>query len=284
MSIVIPNTPWEEYTIDEYPVWVKREDLCCMQPGPSFSKIRGVAAHLHGIQEKYGNVPIGVLDTYHSKAGRGVAWVCKSMGMPCYNFYPVYKKERTGPNLGDHSLRLHQQMSAKLGAQMVPLSAGRSAILYHQAKKQLYDITDGEGILLPNGLKLIESVNATSVELVAHTPEELLHGTWVVSISSGTICAGVWKGLCDVYSDAKVIAHMGYSRSVDAARTYIEKMSGYSAEDISIIDEGYEYKASVDTSHIPFPCNKYYDAKAFNWLMDHIYELDEPVVFWNIGA
>lgn len=41
MSLVRQNTPWEIHN----GIHVKREDLSCPQPGPSFSKIRGVDAN-----------------------------------------------------------------------------------------------------------------------------------------------------------------------------------------------------------------------------------------------
>ena len=51
------NTPVDDYT-DEYGLWVKREDLSCREPGPPFSKTRGVFAHM----AKQDAHTIGVLD------------------------------------------------------------------------------------------------------------------------------------------------------------------------------------------------------------------------------
>jgi hypothetical protein len=33
----------------------------------------------------------------------------------------------------------------------------------------------------------------------------------------------------------------------------------------------------------PFPCNPYYDLKAWEWLMKNKGQLEEPILFWNIG-
>ena len=81
---------------------------------------------------------------------------------------------------------------------------------------------------------------------------------------------------------------MGYSRSQDATREYIEKAAGLTLGDrIKFIDEGYGYAdAAPKNAQAPFPCNKFYDLKAYHWLSTR--EPEEligcgPVVFWNIG-
>jgi len=67
--MISADTPWMEYVVKGVPVAVKREDLCCPSPGPGFSKVRGVLAHL----KKLGAVGIAdtvaVVDSVHSKAG-----------------------------------------------------------------------------------------------------------------------------------------------------------------------------------------------------------------------
>ncbi len=64
-------------------------------PGPSFSKIRGVVAHIKNRPESV----IGVLDTYHSKAGHAVAYVCNHLGRQCVDFWP--RKPIVFWNIGD---------------------------------------------------------------------------------------------------------------------------------------------------------------------------------------
>jgi hypothetical protein len=281
MELVIKGTPWEEYAVDGVTVHVKREDLCCPEPGPSFSKIRGVEAHLKG-QEP--GTPIGVLDTVHSKAGWGVSYICQALELPCYDFFPVYKREWVDETGADYYLREFQEHVEDLGAELMPLDAGRSSILYHQAKKALAEVTGGCGLMMPNALKLSETIQATAEEVLDHTPEELLTGTWVVSISSGTIGAGVLRGLSWAGASAQVVAHMGYSRSIDAARNYMVNSAGVIPHGLRLIDDGYAYKDKVSNTQIPFPCNEYYDAKAWHWMVPLAGRLIQPVVFWNIGS
>jgi len=75
-SVVIDNTPWQTEMLRGRIVRVKREDLCCPYPGPGFSKMRGVEKYVRARQTDF--IPpsrLGVVDSIHSKAGWGVAWL-----------------------------------------------------------------------------------------------------------------------------------------------------------------------------------------------------------------
>ena len=251
------GTPVEDYT-QEFGLWVKREDLSCPPPGPQFSKTRGVYARVASRSE----VVIGVLDTYHSQAGHAVARACQILGKQCINYYPEYKHDKT--------MRIPQQKSSLLGAKLIPIPAGRSCILYHQARKQT-EVT--EGYMMPNALKLEESVRETAKECA---------GDWetiIVPASSGTIAAGVVRGFG---AGPKYIIHLGYSRSHAEVEKYIREQSGVSNIRLELIDEGYQYKDVAKPGPTPpWPCNEYYDLKAFRWWMAN--QSDQCTLFWNIG-
>ena len=268
---LIDNTPFECYEVSGVNVWVKREDLCTVSPAPPFSKIRGVYEHLFKVSK---STLIGVLDTQHSMAGWGVAYVCQDLELDCIDFYPVLK--------ADTGIRHNQQMAQSFGAMLHPMKAGMSAVLFNQAKRDLRIIRD-DCLMMPNGLKLLESVDATAKE-VLNVPRKLIGGTWIISISSGTIGSGVIKGLSKLNFEGKIVLHMGYSRSSDETRHYVISMCGFYPMNLTIIDEQYEYKDKVDNSWIPFPCNKFYDAKAFLWLAHNVKRLKQPIIFWNIGG
>lgn len=281
---VIENTPWEHYTLDDVPIYVKREDLCCPAPGPSFSKIRGVYRHLKAIKQKRGVIPIGVMDTVHSKAGWGVAYICQALGLPCYDFFPVLKKEWVRFHL-EYTIRPNQVMAESLGAYLAATPAGMSAVLYNRAKSEMKNMFGQDCYMMPNALKLEESISETAFELGAYTPDEILHaeGTWLVSVSSGTIAAGVIRGLVKCNVAPIVIAHMGYNRDEDRLMEYMLNASGTHYPFLQIVNEGYDYKQAVE-AECPFPCNPFYDLKAWKWLMEHYQELQPPIIFWNIGA
>src|SRR5207344_916798 len=98
---------------------------------------------------------IGVLDTSHSQGGHAVARACEMLDKKCLLFYPVRKAEQ------DVALLRPQQAAAKaLGAKLIKLPAGRSAVLYHAAKKQM----PAGSYMMPNALKLHEMVEETAAE------------------------------------------------------------------------------------------------------------------------
>lgn len=266
------NTPIEYY--QEYNLWVKREDKACVLPGPQFSKTRGVFARVASRDEKL----IGVLDTAHSQAGHAVARACQILGKQCINFYPEFK-HTPGPK--------PPQIAAKaLGATLHGLPAGRSAILYHAARRVTESLG---GYIMPNALKLHESVTETAKEV----PD--MEFDWVViSISSGTIAAGVIKGFLDWRRQfPKFIIHLGYTRSHDEVTRYLFESTGVEeygmgadmiASSITLVDEKYQYKDRARGTVIPpWPCNAWYDLKTFQWFLEHREDFSGRVLFWNIG-
>jgi len=282
--LLVNNTPVEQYDVRGIQVWVKREDLCAPFPGPSFSKIRGVAAHIANRPEQV----IGVLDTYHSKAGHAVAYVCAKLGKHCVDFWPAYKRE-VQPD-GSVALREAQRNALNLGAHLEQLQAGRSAILYHTAKKRLRAEWPNS-YLMPNALKLPESVTENAAEVVRSAATIPASGTLICSVSSGTVAAGVIQGLhlLGRLQDYQVVLHLGYSRSRAAVQEYVERTAGVELRNnLTVVDEGYAYadEAGPLDEACPFPCNRHYDLKAWRWLRtrepgwvaDH-----SPILFWNIG-
>jgi hypothetical protein len=277
--MIVNNTPLETYELNGVPIIVKREDLCCPVPGPSFSKIRGVVAHIKNRPE----TTIGCLDTYHSKAGWAVAYVCNLLGKNSVDYWPRFKRDGAAD-----APRVQQQYARQLGATLVDIPAGRSAIMYHTAKKHLRE-NYPDSYLMPNALKLPESITENAAEAVRTAPHLPGSGTLVISISSGTVAAGVLKGFeeAGLLCNYNVILHMGHSRSQDATREYIEKAAGLTLGDrIKFIDEGYRYADAAKNVRVPFPCNDWYDAKAWAYLEKPgvLDAIEGPVVFWNIGS
>lgn len=278
ISPISPNTPLEYHD----GILVKREDLCSPFPGPEFSKIRGVMPH---IKHNPAQV-IGCLDTLHSKAGWAVAACCAALGKQATVFWPQYKRERET----SADLRLAQKQAESFGAKLVALPAGRSAILYHTARKRLAEMTGGTGYLMPNALKLMESMEENAAEVEASVSGLPPEATLVISVSSGTVATGVLRGLRKIglLPRWNVVLHMGYSRSVPQLKGYVQAGVGGVLDwnRVMIIDEGYGYADTAPKgSFAPFPCNPHYDLKAWVWLQKNRGSLgNKPIVFWNIGS
>lgn len=278
LRMLTMGTPIERH--EQYGLWVKREDLSCKAPGPAFSKTRGVYQHIKDRPETV----IGVLDTYHSQAGHAVARACQILGKECINYFPEYKRE---PNL-----RAPQLASQALGARLVGLPAGRSCILYHQAKKLLVQEGDEKRdiYMMPNALKLRETVDETAKEVNLNWTGDVTFDRVIIPSSSATIAAGVISGFASrARGFPQFIVHLGYSRSADAVMDYLAEMTGLDgrtlATVVTIVDEGYSYKdRSRPGETPPWPCNAYYDLKAFRWwLRQDRAQYPGNTLLWNVG-
>lgn len=268
------TTPIEEYK----GIYVKREDLC-VEPNPSRlempaqEKLRGVENLLKRLKSE-GYKTIGVFDTRVSTAGWGVAALCSELGLKCRCYYPYLKNEtRVVP---------HQQvMASAWGAKLVALPAGRTAILYAQARKDLETIE--ESYMLPLGLVCIETVLA-----VAKVAQELPRfGTIVVCTGTGTIAAGILAGLTEKNTPNELFG-ISCGMNLEKQTKRIKGLLKQVGEEgkmkllrLGMADKDYY---TPETFPSPFPSHPYYDRKAWRWLLLNQGGLVEPILFWNIGA
>jgi hypothetical protein len=88
----------------------------------------------------------------------------------------------------------------------------------------------------------------------------------------------------------QVWLHEGYSRSEDAVRNYLRSYvpdtsnGRWLLDTLRIVDEGYAYKDTAPRGVVaPFPCNPWYDLKAWHWLEQNTSRLEGPILFWNVG-
>jgi len=276
------DTPIETYTLKrgkhEYKIHVKREDLFAQDPAPHVAKLRGLNLWVKKQSEK-GVKCIGALDTRGiSKSAWGLACCCQGTDIKPLAFYPQLKV--------DSGLHINQQKAKDLGAEIIPLSAGRYKILYSRAKK----IVEGRGgIMLPEGIKLRETVSEVA-KTVGMVPKELLTGSIVICSGTGTITAGLIKGLIqnNAEIDKLYVVSCGMSINkqlieikkllVDDDFLPIEKIPEY----VQFIPPRYNYYEPCEIS-VPFPCSTFYDKKAWQFMSDYIYGLKAPLIFWNIG-
>jgi len=268
------DTPIEQYE----GIWVKREDLACAPPGPPFSKIRGLEAKLFALT-KIGTNAVGYMDTSVSMAGWGVSYFCQQFNMTAVIFYPKYKD-----TAGRENLEEHIQKWKEFGATVVPLDKPqRQKINWYRARKVLKEGWPN-AFMLEQGFPYKESIEETAKQ-VHLIPKELLGGSIVISIGSGVICSGVTRGLLELESDTKIYGITVSPKDLDGMEKKIRTRSNdvFGQVDLELINGGYEYTQTEDIE-TPFNCNKYYDAKAWAWLVRHQEELKKPLIFWNIGG
>ncbi len=266
------NTPIEKYN----GIYVKREDLCTLNTtAPPFSKCRGVFARLQKLK-KEGIQNVGYLETSISMGGIAVSYYCNILEMQCIIFCPQYKEE-------PKQLQIHKKYW--FNAKIIYIKPNYSQINYYVSKKLLFDSFGKNSVMLPNGLPLIESIIETAKEC-ERTLQKIKVKSIVVCIGSGIICSALLKG-CDKNIDIYGIlihkkSEIRKSRDIykNAGRLYKGILG---QNNLRVIYTGFDY---TDKSMIQcdFPCNPYYDLKAYQWLLENKEKLKRPILFWNIGS
>lgn len=261
----VEKTLWESYSVKGMSILVKREDTFGDQPDmPALEKLRGARVVLQRMKDE-GISAVGVYDTRIAKSGQGISYFTKRLGMKCYYGFPLLK--------GD-SLHEPQKIARDVnGAELFPLTAGRTAICYANFKK----FVESKGaIMLPLGLPFKETAEAVREIAQAETGSI---ATIVVSTGTGTIATGIALGTkATVYG---ISCGMDISRQ----RARSNKILGDRLiSNLILVPPTYSYYEEADTSKIPFPTSKYYDGKAWEWLVANIEHLPRPVAFWNIGV
>ena len=283
------DTPIEKHIVEKKVVYVKREDLCANKPMPPLSKLRGIYEHLK--KYKKGTI-IGVCDTRVSKSGAGVACICKELDLKCYHYFPLKKDEET--------LNENRRMSKESGAVLKPLQASALRFVYMRAKK---DVESKGGVMLPHGLPFYETVKET-VRVLENIDKKYLTGTIILTTGTGTIMSGIICGLLkrDILPRRIIGISAGMSikkqrilidRHTD--RFYVENHSlffmnlmrnssrGELLKKLELYHSERDYYDGIDFE-IPFPAHPNYEGKTWEWLLENINEIEEPILFWNIGS
>lgn len=282
------NTPIETYKIRGRTVYVKREDLCTEPPGPPFSKCRGLYAHLKKLK-KEGVRIVGYVETPISMAGWGVAWVAQKLGMKAVIFDPQY----TGSPPA--TIEVHREKWKQFGPDVLPIKAGMTCVNQHIARKMLKKEYGKDAVMLPIGISFNETISETAEELCYFLSKSSWKftppGHIIVCVGSGTICAGLLRGLKKASPRTELIGVMAYDKNLKKKRKSIFAKAGVKDKntlfphivDFTLINEKWKY-TEPSTITCPFPCHPYYDLKAWDWLVREIETLLGSVLFWNIGS
>lgn len=268
MAVFSTSTPLERYRIGSGEAWVKRDDLYAKWPAPPLGKLRGARILLRRLYRE-GVRLVGCWDTRVSALGQGIAVCARELpGLGVIVAYPASRGSMVPEPL---------QIAAKLGAEVLPVRAGRITISYAEARER---IEERGGVLLPFGLDCIESVAAIQKEAAKLPDRAVCCGTVVVSCGSGVTLAGLIRGL-----DHRPSRYIGISsgRSVGMIERCLSKYVETSFEKVVIIPAEHAYAKELAIS-CPFPSHPNYDQKAWDYLLRNFTSLRKPILFWNVGA
>ena len=280
------ETPIEPYKINGKTIYVKREDLCADYPMPPLSKMRGVFEHL---KTKKGL--LGCIDTRVSKSGQGIAAICKELGLFCNYYFPQCKDEDILKE------KEHIKIAKELGANIFPMKASRLSIVFSRSKRH---VESNGGKMLPVGLPFYETVLETA-KIIKETDINYLNGTIVLATGTGTILSGIVSGLMLKNIEPKKIVGISAGMSIKKQKkmviTQTNRIINSERNDLMdklqsrekilrIVELYHSHRSYYEHSPVkmPFPFHNVYEGKALEWLENNIQNLEEPILFWNIGS
>lgn len=274
------HTPTEGVRVRGLRVSVKREDLSTPPPGPPFSKIRGLREHLVSLSAR-GIEDVGYMETSISMAGWGIAYLCSQLRMRATIYYPRYKGGLR------HNQGWMMEKWQDFGATIVPLDKpNMQSVNFNRARKMFKQIRPG-GIFLPLGLPLSETVDIMAREVVEGCDHDDLSGSIVCCVGSGTMLAGILRGVASLHLSPAIfgilVAQKNSARMLEKVIDRAGILRIGALLKLNIVDAGYEY-TTPENYPCRFPCNRYYDRKAWRWLAENVDHLERPVLFWNIGG
>ena len=264
----LSSTPIEEYVVQGRCIYVKREDLCAPPPYPPLGKLRGLASVVDDFLAQ-GFLTIGCWDTRVSKLGIGLAAAMQDVdGGKALFCYPQLKGRPVPSNAIE---------SERLGAEVIPMRGNHVSICVAQARKI---IEDRGGKMLPFGLECEAAVSAVEQEARLIPHDLVSGGTLVVSCGSGVTVSGLIRGLpCK----PDQITGLSSGRSVANLQRCIRKHVGGIPSNLQLVPALVPYDMALEVD-CPFPSHPNYDLKAWQYMIEHLGEMKDPVLFWNIGA
>lgn len=261
------HTPIETYLLSGRRIAVKRDDLVARPPAPRLAKVRG----FHLLLERFFNEGIRLIGAFEagaSSAGHAVAATVRNFSeMKCII---GYVNELNEPR------RNSIQSAKRLGAEVLPLRPNVLNVCYGQTKKY---VESKGGRMIPFGFEFDEAVDSVATEARSVALELTSNGTLVVCCGSGVTLAGIYRGL---KGRPRRFIGVSSGRSIPKIRACL-KRQGVDDPTIELIEPCLPYRTACE-NHCPFPSDKYYDRKAWNYLKENIRSCEEPILFWNVGS
>ena len=262
------NTPIETYNVNGKSVYVKRDDLMgdgeILPPWGKLSALRSVLLDVNPTK------PLIHLSVYGSWSGWALSQISKELG---YEFIMAYPKSKKYP----------EYMLEKVD-RTLPLKPNMMSILYNKvgsiAREKDY-------IRLPYAFDHSAYIY-TQRKRFREVKEKLDFDHLVVSSGSGVTCLGMllehdpFPSLFE--PDNKRTFHTVCVSSESSIKKKFSKYQIYDTDNVEIVKSEFAFDDKMEWYNTPFPCNEFWDKKAWYWLEQNISKFDGDILFWNIGG
>ena len=262
------DTPIEKYDIDKKSVYVKRDDL--MGDGivlPAWGKLHALRKVLESIKPSR---PLIHLSVYGSWSGWALSELSKELNYEFIMAYPDSKK--------------YPKYMLEKSENVLALKPNMMNILYNRVGKIS---KEKDYMRLPYAFDHTVYIE-TQRERLKEVKKELNFDHLVISSGSGVTCLGMllehqpWPSLLD--SQNKRSFHTVCVSSEDSIKKKFNKHQIGSSDQIEIVKSEFEFDDMMEWYETPFPCNEFWDKKAWYWLEKNISKFDGTILFWNLGG
>lgn len=258
------NTPIEEYKINGKKVLVKRDDLMGdNQHFPPWGKLLGIKSLIDKLDPAK---PIVQLNVYGSWSG----WALSRLA-PDHEVFVVHPK--TKKITGDYLDRI----TAAHG-RLIPIRANMMRVLYSQAKNYAED----HGYqMLPYAFDneiYVGTMQRRFLRALNNLPRV---DTFVVSSGSGVTLSGLAQAFFQHNPKGKVYS---VCVSSEASINRMTKRYDLGEAAIHVVKSEYAFDDTMPHVSVPFPCNQFWDKKAWHWLTENPEVIQGRTLFWNLGG
>tara|TARA_Y100000310_G_scaffold324127_1_gene385601 strand:+ start:1059 stop:1871 length:813 start_codon:yes stop_codon:yes gene_type:complete len=265
------NTPLEKYTLKARDVYVKRDDLHNGDLDlPPWAKIEGVRQLLTSeLIDK--DKPVAHLTVRGSYTG----WVLSHYGREYgYDIRIAYGNSKNYPRESLDKIESY-------GTTLVPLRPNMMRIVYNSLGK----LAEKEGWQrLPYAFD--HSIyHEYWKNKIKEFCKENDFDNLVILGGSGVTSIGMIKGFLDTENfimEKKV--YLISTSTIASVKNKLKEWETYFPTNVFINDTPYDFYDEMEDYKTPFPCNPYWDKKAWWWLEQNIEKIDGSILFWNIGA
>jgi hypothetical protein len=150
-------------------------------------------------------------------------------------------------------------------------------VCYAQTKRV---VEERGGYMIPFGFEFPEAVQGVADEASTVPPELSASGTVIVCCGSGITLAGLCKGL-----QGRPARFVGVScgRTSAKIRACLDRQDIGKNQPIELVEPWMPYREPCFVD-CPFPSDAFYDKKAWAYLISNIESMQDPLLYWNVGA